>query len=314
MTTIQTADLSRWYGEVVGVNGVTFDSDAPILGLLGPNGAGKSTFLNLLTGQLKPSSGQLRVLGETPWGHRPLQARLGFVPETDTFWEWMSGLEFVTRLTRLHGFAPAEAAERARQALHDVQLQEDAWQRRLGTYSRGMRQKAKLAQAIAHEPDMLILDEPLTGADPVSRRHINELVRAKAAAGVHVVFSSHILHEVEALTHDIAVLSRGRLVARGKVEDIRALMDERPMRVRLEVSEPRTLAGELIDMPGVVAVHFGPSATALEVETQDVEAFYRRVPQACLDHDLHLTHVDAADTDLESLFDYLFEGRGGAEG
>ncbi len=308
MTFLAATRLSRWYGEVVGLNGVSFDADEGIVGLLGPNGSGKSTLLNLVTGQLRPSEGHVRVLGEDPWGNRPLMSRVGFVPETDTFWEWMTGLDFVTRLTRLHGFGPAEARRRAERALAEAELAREAWERPLGTYSRGMRQKAKIAQAIAHDPEVLVLDEPLTGADPVSRRHLNAVVRSRAKNGTKVVFSSHILHEVEALTEHVLVLSRGRLVARGRVEEIRTLMDEHPHRIRVVVSDARALAREVIAEPGVVSVRLGPADGALVVETRDPERFHAGLPSLCLDRGFRLTHLSASDTSLQAVFDYLFEG------
>lgn len=307
--TLRTRDLSRWYGEVIGLNAISLDTDASIVGLLGPNGSGKSTMLNLVTGQLKPSSGDVEVLGERPWGNRALMGRIGFVPEVDTFWEWMTGRDFVTRLTRLQGFSRHQSLSRAEAALKEVQLQQEAWDRPLGTYSRGMRQKAKIAQAIAHDPELLVLDEPLTGADPVSRRHLNEVVKRRAESGCRVLFSSHILHEVEALTEHVLVLSRGRLVARGNVESIRALIDERPHRIRIAVSEPRRLARELLDEPGVVSVRFGPQGDALVVETRAPDGFHDRVPRLCLEHGLRLTHLGTPDASLQAVFDYLFEGR-----
>lgn len=310
---LETKDLSRWYGEVIGLNGVTFETRDNIVGLLGPNGSGKSTLLNLLTGQLRPSSGELKVLGVAPWRNRALCGRIGFVPETDTFWEWMTGLDFVTRLTRLHGYSRTEAETRAMLALTEAQLQQEAWTRPLGTYSRGMRQKAKIAQAIAHDPELLVLDEPLTGADPVSRRHLNEVIRARAAKGARVVFSSHVLHEVETLTDEVLVLSRGRLVARGRVEAIRKLIDEHPHRIRVEVSDPRGLAREIIGEGGVVSVRLGGRDGELLVETRDPEAFGARVPQVCIDQGWRLTHLSASDESLQAVFDYLFEGRPEAE-
>lgn len=306
---LSAQDLSRWYGEVIGLNAVTFQTGDGIVGLLGPNGSGKSTMLNLITGQLQPSSGVVRVLGEVPWGNRDLMGRIGFVPEIDTFWEWMTGLDFVTRLTRLHGYDRQEALTRAREALKIVQLQEEAWERPLGTYSRGMRQKTKIAQAIAHGPDLLVLDEPMTGSDPVSRRHLNEVIKAMAARGTRVIFSSHILHEVEALTDEVLVLSRGRLVARGQVDGIRTLIDEHPHRIRLSVSDPRSFAREVIHEKGVVSVRFGPGEESLVVETRDPERFHERIPVLCLERDLRLTHMSAPDASLEAVFDYLFEGR-----
>lgn len=306
---LRAAELSRWYGEVIGLNAVTFETTGGLVGLLGPNGSGKSTMLNLVTGQLRPSSGALRVLGQDPWMNRDIASRIGFVPEIDTFWEWMTGRDFVERMTRLQGFSASEARTRAKSALTHVQLQEEAWERPLGTYSRGMRQKAKFAQALAHDPELLVLDEPLTGADPVSRRHLNEVIRERAKAGAKVIFSSHILHEVEALTEDVLVLSRGRLVARGRVNEIRALMDERPHQVRIAVSEPRVLAKELMEEPGIVSVRFAPDKAGLVVETSDLERFHDRVPRLCLDHKLRLTHMTTPDANLQAVFDYLFDGR-----
>lgn len=306
---LQAHELSRWYGEVIGLNAVSFEARANLVGLLGPNGSGKSTMLNMVTGQLKPSSGQLRVLGQDPWMNRDLAQRIGFVPEIDTFWEWMTGRDFVERLTRLQGFAAGEAKRRAQDALQQVQLQEEAWDRPLGTYSRGMRQKTKIAQAIAHDPEVLILDEPMTGADPVSRRHLNEVVRQRAKAGARVVFSSHILHEVEALTDEVLVLSRGRLVARGRVHEIRALIDERPSQIRVAISDPRALASALIGERGIVSVRFGPEDDALVVETREPERFHERVAHICLELKLRLTHLSSPDQSLQAVFDYLFEGR-----
>jgi ABC-2 type transport system ATP-binding protein len=307
MTTLHAAGLSRWYGEVVGLNDVTFDVDAPLVGILGPNGSGKSTLFHLVTGQLRPSRGKLEVFGVEPWRHPALMSQIGFVPEGDAFWEWMGGLAFVEHLTRLHGHDKAEARKRAEAALRTTQLEESAWDRPLGTYSRGMRQKAKIAQAIAHDPKLLVLDEPLTGADPVSRRHINEVVRAKAKEGVAVLVSSHVLHEVEALTTEVLVLSRGRLVARGDVRSIRALIDEHPHKVRIGVSDPRVLARELVAEPGVVSIAVEPQA--LLVETRDPERLQNALPRLCLDAKLRLTHVAATDESLQAVFDYLFERR-----
>lgn len=305
---LQTKDLSRWYGEVIGLNGVSFETHENIVGLLGPNGSGKSTLLNLVTGQLRPSSGELKVLGEGPWRNRALTGRIGFVPETDTFWEWMTGLDFVSRLTRLHGYSREEANTRATLALQEAQLQQEAWTRPLGTYSRGMRQKAKIAQAIAHDPELLILDEPLTGADPVSRRHLNEVIRARAAKGARVVFSSHVLHEVESLTDEVLVLSRGRLVARGRVEGIRKLIDEHPHKIRVTVDDRRGFAREILHDEGVVSVRLAQEGDVL-VETTDPESFGARAPKLCLDKRWRLTHMSATDEGLQAVFDYLFEGR-----
>jgi ABC-2 type transport system ATP-binding protein len=307
---VRAKRLSRWYGEVVGLNDVTFDITQPVVGILGPNGSGKSTLFHLVTGQLRPSGGAIEVLGVAPWGHPGLMAQVGFVPENDSFWEWMGARAFVEHLTRLHGYGKEEAARRAAEALRATRLEEAAWDRPLATYSRGMRQKTKIAQAIAHDPRLLVLDEPLTGADPVSRRHINELVREKAKQGVAILASSHVLHEIEALTSDIVVLSRGRLVARGDIQSIRALIAEHPHKVRLAVSEPRAMARELIGAEGVVSVALEPQG-ALLVETRAPDALHDAVPRLCLDRGWRLTGMSATDESLQAVFDYLFERRRG---
>lgn len=310
MTTfLRARGLSRWYGEVVGLNDVSFEVEAPVVGLLGPNGSGKSTLFHVATGQLKPSGGSLEVLGETPWRNPQLMASIGFVPESDSFWEWMTGRGFVEYLTRLHGHSPADASRLAADALRAARLDEAAWDRPVGTYSRGMRQKAKIAQAIAHSPRLLVLDEPLTGADPLSRRHINELIRQKSREGVAIIVSSHVLHEVEALTDEVLVLSRGRLAARGDVREIRALIDEHPHKVRIVASEPRALAREVVSLSGVVSVALEDKT--LLVETRSPEELHAALPKLCLDRNIRLTHLEAADEGLQAVFDYLFERRRG---
>lgn len=310
MTTfLRAKGLSRWYGEVVGLNDVTFDVEAPVVGLLGPNGSGKSTLFHVATGQLKPSSGSLEVLGEAPWRNPKLMGSIGFVPESDSFWEWMTGRDFVEHLTQLHGHSPADASRLAADALRAARLDEAAWDRPVGTYSRGMRQKAKIAQAIAHSPKLLVLDEPLTGADPLSRRHINELIRQKSREGVAVIVSSHVLHEVEALTDEVLVLSRGRLVARGDIRAIRSLIDEHPHKVRIVVSEPRALAREVVSFAGVVSVAIDDKT--LLVETREPEKLHDALPKLCLAGNMRLTHLEAADEGLQAVFDYLFERRRG---
>jgi ABC-2 type transport system ATP-binding protein len=199
VTIIATEHLSKWYGQVSGLNDVTVAVPSGITGLLGPNGAGKSTFMKVVTGQLKPSKGSVRVLGETIWGNPGLYKRLGFCPEQDAFYERMTGLDWVTALVRLNGLSAAAAAETAHHALERVGLL-DAAGKKIGAYSKGMRQRVKLAQAIALDPELLILDEPLNGMDPIMRRTTIELIRSWARAGRSVLVSSHVLHEIEALT------------------------------------------------------------------------------------------------------------------
>jgi ABC-2 type transport system ATP-binding protein len=193
---VEAEHLSKWYGQVSGLNDVTVAIPPGITGLLGPNGAGKSTFMKLMTGQLKPSQGSIRVFGEAIWGNPGIYARIGFCPEQDAFYDRMTGLEWVSALVRLNGLDEAESIEAARMALDKVQLT-DAADKKIGAYSKGMRQRVKLAQALVHDPALLILDEPLTGMDPLMRRKTIRLVKEWARAGKHIIVSSHILHEIE---------------------------------------------------------------------------------------------------------------------
>jgi ABC-2 type transport system ATP-binding protein len=192
---LEFARASRWYGPVIALNDVTVSIPPGVTGLLGPNGAGKSTFLKLASGQLQPSQGEVRLLGRPAWGSPEAFHRVGLCPEADAFWEHLTGLQFVTTLLRLTGYDEAECRHRAENALHQVELL-DAKDRKIGGYSKGMRQRVKLAQAIAHDPDVLLLDEPVSGMDPVNRRRVIDLVRKLGREGKTVVVSSHILYEV----------------------------------------------------------------------------------------------------------------------
>ena len=213
---IQAEHLSKWYGQVNGLNDVSAVIPRGITGLLGPNGAGKSTFMKLMTGQIKPSQGSIRVFGEPIWGNPAIYARIGFCPEQDAFYDRMTGLEWVSALVRLNGLGDAEADQAARAALDKVDLI-GAADKKIGAYSKGMRQRVKLAQALVHDPELLILDEPLTGMDPLMRRKTIRLIKDWARAGKHIIVSSHILHEVESMTSNILLINNGRIVAEGNV-------------------------------------------------------------------------------------------------
>lgn len=304
MTVVAEArHLSRWYGQVSALNDLTVRVGPGITGLLGPNGAGKSTFLKLLTGQLRPSQGTLDVLGETAWGNPGLFHRIGVCPEQDACYDRMTGREFVTALVRLHGLTETEARRAADEALGLVGL-EAAADRRIGGYSKGMRQRVKLAQALAHDPELLVLDEPMTGLDPLQRRHMVALIRARAGAGRHVVVSSHILHEVEALTSSILLLHGGRLLAEGHVTEIRALLDAHPHTVAIRGSDPVALARALLAGCDVRSVRLGPGT--LEVETAQADAFYACLTALAASGEVGVVEeVVAADDNLQAVFDYL---------
>ncbi len=295
--------LSKWYGQVIGLNDVSVEVGPGITGLLGPNGAGKSTLLKLVTGQLKPSKGGVRVLGEPIWGNPQLFFRLGFCPEQDAFYERMTGMEWVTALVGLNGLSESEAAEAARSALDTVDLL-DAADRKIGGYSKGMRQRVKLAQAIAHDPELLVLDEPLAGLDPIARRKVIRLIKDRAARGRSILVSSHILHEIEAMTATILLMHNGRILAEGNVHTIRDLIDEHPHQVRVRASDPRGLARGLIAHDDVLKLQFVDGAVVLETDRPD--AFYGRLTEAAATGALGEIHeVSSPDDNLQAVFDYL---------
>jgi ABC-2 type transport system ATP-binding protein len=299
---VEFTRVSRWYGPVIALNDVSVTIPAGVTGLLGPNGAGKSTFLKLAAGQLRPSQGEVRLLGRPAWGSPEIFHRVGLCPEADAFWEHMSGLEFLMALLRLTGFDEPECRRRADEALHQVALQ-DAKDRRIGGYSKGMRQRIKLAQAIAHEPEVLLLDEPVTGMDPVNRRTVIDLVRRLGREGRTVLVSSHILHEVEAMTRRVLLVNHGRILAEGDVREIRELMDEHPHTVALRARDPRRLAAVIVAWPNVLSVSFSPEGGWLTVQTARPDEFYRGLSEAALE--AGVVEMYSPDENLESVFRYL---------
>jgi ABC-2 type transport system ATP-binding protein len=293
---------SRWYGAVIALNDVTTQIPPGVTGLLGPNGAGKSTFLKLAAGQLQPSQGEVKLLGLPAWGSPEVFHRVGLCPEADAFWENLTGLAFLTTLLRLTGYDEPECRRRAEDALHQVALL-DAKDRKIGGYSRGMRQRVKLAQAIAHDPEVLLLDEPVTGMDPVNRRRVIDLVKRLGREGKTVVVSSHILYEVEAMTKRVLLVHNGRILAEGDVREIRDLLDEHPHTVALRAREPRRLASAVVGWPSVLSVRIDPEGGWLTVETSRPDEFYGGLHAAALESGVVEMH--SPDENLESVFRYL---------
>ena len=300
--TIVFARASRWYGPIIALNDVSVEIGPGVTGLLGPNGAGKSTFLKLAAGQLRPSQGSVSVLGQPAWGSPEMFHRVGLCPEQDAFWENLTGLQFILALLRLTGFDDAEARRRAEQALAEVDLLA-AQDRRLGGYSKGMRQRVKLAQAIAHEPDVLLLDEPVSGMDPVNRRRVIDLVKRLGRAGKTILVSSHILHEVEAMTRRVLLVHNGRILAEGDVREIRDLLDEHPHTVALRARNPRALAEAVVRAPHVLSMTFGAEGEWLTVQTARPDEFYGSIHEAAVA--AGVTEMYSPDEDLESVFKYL---------
>jgi ABC-2 type transport system ATP-binding protein len=302
---IEATGLSKWYGQVIGLNDVTVKMDAGITGLLGPNGAGKTTFLRLMTGQLRPSQGTITLFGETAWNNRKTASRIGYCPEEDVFYEFMSGFRFVYTLARISGLPRALARQRAAEKLELVGMAEHM-HRRIGGYSKGMRQRTKFAQVLVHDPDVLILDEPLTGADPVGRRLLRELIASLAAGGKQVVVSSHVLYEVEALTESIVLIHRGRVLASGNIHEIRGLMDGYPHRIIIRCDRPRDAAEALVARDYVVGVDMkGKDGGLLTVETDDPRRFFEEIASLILDSGVKVEELYSEDDNLNAVFRYL---------
>jgi ABC-2 type transport system ATP-binding protein len=258
--------------------------------------------LKLAAGQLAPSQGEVRVLGGPIWGSPAAFHRVGLCPEVDAFWENLTGLEFVMTLLRLTGFEGAERRERAERALGQVALL-DAKDRKIGGYSKGMRQRVKLAQSIAHDPEVLLLDEPVSGMDPLNRHRVIELVKGLGREGRTVVVSSHILHEVEAMTRRVLLIHNGRILAEGDVREIRDLMDEHPHTVSLRARDPRALGEAVVRLPHVLSLSFGPEGEWLTVQTARPDEFYKTLTEAAVE--TGVSEMYSPDEDLESVFRYL---------
>lgn len=299
---ITLRDLSRWYGDIVAVNGVSYGFAPGVTGLLGPNGAGKSTLLHLMAGFLRPSSGEVLVLGQPAWRRPEMFRRVGLVPERESVYPFLSGWQFALASARLHGLPDPEDA--AARAIARVEL-EDAQDRAMGGYSKGMRQRAKIAAALVHDPEVLLLDEPFNGADPRQRLQLMEMLRAMGAEGRTIIFSSHILEEVERLAEEVLVLVDGRLAASGDFHRIRRLMTDRPHSFAIRSRDPRRLAACLIQEPYVSAVTVNGSV--VDVHANDYSAFTAGIARLARDHHIPLAELRPSDESLESVFAYLVQ-------
>jgi len=301
---VEFLGASKWYGNVIGLNKLTLGVPAGVTGLLGPNGAGKSTFLQLATGQLRPSQGSVKVLGHRAWNNPALNRYIGLCPEQDAFYEWMTGRQFVETCALLGGLPKGPAREAASRALEQVGMTEHAG-RAVGGYSKGMRQRTKLAQALVHDPLVLFLDEPLTGTDPVARRDLINIIKDLGASGRSVILSSHVLHEVEAVTPRVVLINHGRLVAEGNVREIRDLIDSHPHRILLRSENDRALAARLVGFEDVVGVDLSREGGGILVETRTPDAFYARLTAIAREPGTAVRHVESEDDNLDAVFRYL---------
>ena len=303
-TIVQAQNLSKWYGEVMGVNDVTLSIRPGITGLLGPNGAGKTSLLKLMTGQLKPNMGIITVLNQPVWNNYLLTKRVGYCPDIELAYQFMTGFEFISFFATLSGFAEPKVRDRTFNVLETVDMLE-ARNKPIGSYSKGMRQRIKLAQALVHEPEVLFLDEPLTGLDPIGRRHVMNLLKKLAEQGISMVVSSHILYEIESLTETILLINQGRILAEGTISDIRELIDEHPHKVYLSADEPRRLAQVCLPYDDILSVTFGDEAGDVIIETAKPDAFYARLPQILIENELNVSQLYSPDDNLSAVFKYL---------
>ncbi len=301
---IETRNLSKWYGNVLGLSDVTIDIKAGITGLLGPNGAGKSTFMKLITGQLKPNIGSVTIEGQTLRRKADMFARIGFCPEQDSFFEETTGWQFLNGLLRLQHYDQAERRSRAERALEVVELVNDK-DRVIRSYSRGMRQRLKFAQAIAHDPDILFLDEPLNGLDPLGRRKLIRLIRAYGREGKTVVVSSHVLPEIEAMTNMIILIHQGKIFAQGDIHYIRDLIDTHPHIISVKCNDRRRLATQIIGEDYVLKLDFGAGENQLLVETRNRDLFFTRLIEVIASQDISVEEITSPDDNLQAVFDYL---------
>jgi ABC-2 type transport system ATP-binding protein len=301
-STVVVANASRWYGNVVAVNDVSFSLEGGVTGLLGPNGAGKSTILHMIGGFLAPSAGSVAVAGRPTRDHPELYRQIGLVPEHEAVYPFLTGRQFVIANARLQGMDGQEAARAAERAIGEVDLA-SAQDRAIGTYSKGMRQRIKVASALVHDPGVLLLDEPFNGMDPRQRLHMMGLLRRMAAAGRVILFSSHILEEVERLAERVLVIVAGRLAASGDFREIRRLMTDRPHTFTIRSSDDRVLAAALMEQPMIAGVSLDDGL--LTVRTADFGAFSRAVAGVARDAGIRLHELLPTDESLESVFSYL---------
>ncbi len=302
---IELTNVSRWYGQVIGVNDVTTQIGPGITALLGMNGAGKSTLMKLITGQLRPTTGAVKVFGEEPFANPNVYRKLGYCPEIDSFYEHMSGRAFVRYMAEMTGMSPKQARDRAEEMLHFVGMSDRA-NRKIKGYSKGMRQRIKLAQAMVHDPEIILLDEPLNGLDPVGRHELMSVLEGLANNGKSIVVSSHILFEVEQMTRSIMLLHRGRLLARGDLRVIRELIDKHPHKIRIETPQPRELTERLVHIANVVNVNFDPDGS-VQFQVRQPDSFYSALNQISQQGDIVIQSVSSPDNNLESVFRYLVE-------
>ena len=301
---IQLQRVSKLYGKVIGVNDLTVDLSPGAYGLVGPNGSGKTTLINLLTGQLRPTLGRVKIFDQNPWKHRQILRRLGLCPATDVLYPNVSAREWVTYQVRLHGISPQESDRLAGESLAQVGMTENM-HRPMGEYSLGMRQRTKIAQALAHQPDLLILDEPYNGLDPLGRYQMTELLKSLAESGKSLLFASHVLHEIEAITSSFLLIYGGRLLASGTPSEIERIIADTPQEVSLIGEDAAKLIHRLADEPWVDSVQLVNDRTELRIGLRDPSKLYNSLAGWIADDGLKIERFQTADGDLTTAFESL---------
>lgn len=311
-TLLEMDHVSRFYKSVIGVGDVNLQLSRGAYGLIGPNGSGKTTFINLLTGLLRPSIGRVRVLGENPARQRAVLSRIGLCPASDILYPNISGRRWVEYMTGLHGFAPADARRRAGDSLARVGMQENM-ERPIGSYSLGMRQRTKLAQAIAHDPELLILDEPFNGLDPIGRHQLSEFLRAWIERGRDLILASHILHEVAAITSSFLLIHGGRVLASGDAREVRSMLSGFPVEVELQGTGLAQLAQRFTAHAWLNGLSFNGDRSRLRVRVTDQNQFLAELSRAACEAGINVSSLASPDGSLEDAFELLLRAHRGEE-
>ena len=305
------SNVSKFYGEVLGVNRVDLKLAPGITGLVGPNGSGKTTLMNLMTGLLRPTRGDISILGITPDRPELLFGRVGYCTQYDSFPKGLNGFQFIYSFLRIHGFPHPKAEDMTWKALEMVGLQEAA-RRKVAGYSKGMRQRIKLGQAIAHQPDILVLDEPLNGLDPMARAEIIDLFKSLSEKGKHVIVSSHILHELDVISDQVVMLSNGYIVAEGDIHGVREEMTDVPMQILVRCDKPAMLASRIFEEDHAVEAQVHSDGQGLLLRTRDADSFFLLMNRMVTQEGLRVESVAPADDDVHSVYLYLIGNQGGS--
>jgi ABC-2 type transport system ATP-binding protein len=298
--------VSKTYGRINALSGVSLGISGGVTGILGTNGAGKSTLFKLMMGKLKPSSGDVKLFGTDPWKNSAPYSRVGFVSEGEKLYDWMTALDFIVTFARLHGMTRDEARTEAERVLEFLSLS-DVMHKKIGQFSKGMRQRVKIAHALVNDPELIILDEPLQGCDPLARTTIMNVIKELGRLGRTVLVSSHILHEIERITEQIVILHHGRVLALGNSHAIREMIDQHPHKISLDCEQPREIAKYIMDIDAVTGMSF-INPTRLMIETKNLGDVHKELPQVILRSGQRVTGIDNPDDDLQSILQYLTGG------